>query len=181
MRKYLIIFLMLLFTGCAPSQEEEQFLAKVNNYIVTKNEFEEAFKDSPYVRDNTIESRKEFLDNLINRKLILQDAQEKGLDKNKDFLKMIERFWEQSLFRLALEKKTNEIAGTAFVSDAEIEKTYRNMLKEGKTDKSYEQMYSQIKWELAKLKESRLLNEWIDNLRKNSDIKINHNLLKKVE
>jgi hypothetical protein len=76
-----------------------------------------------------------------------------------------------------LDKKSKEIAGSAIVSDKSIEEAYNRMLKEGKTDKTYDQMYAQIKWDILKLKESKAMNDWINELHKNSDIKINYNLL----
>ncbi len=178
MKKYGIILCMLLFIfGCSRQPDNKRVLAKINNYEITQEEFEEEFKASSFSRTDTLESRKEFLNNLINRKLILQNAQGKGLDKDKDFLKMIERFWEQSLIKLALDKKSKEIAGSVFVSDKTIEETYQNMLKEGKTDKSYDQMYGQIKWEIVKTQESQMMNDWVAELHKQANIIINYDLL----
>lgn len=179
MKRYIVFLCIILFVlGCTGKPKNKEMLAKVNNYEITRQEFEEEFKASSFGRDNTLESRKEFLDNLINQKLILQDAQRKDLDKENNFLKMIEKFWEQSLLKLALERKTKEIAGSAMVSDKTIEDTYNKMLKEGKTDKTYDQMYQRIKWEITKLKESQEMNNWISELHKGSDIKINYDLLK---
>lgn len=180
MKSYTVYLCIILFLfGCTAKPKNKEMLAKVNNYEITRQEFEEEFKASPFGRNDTLESRNEFLNNLINRKLILQDGQDKSLDKNKDFLKMIERFWEQSLLKLTLDKKSKEIAGLAQVSDKTIEETYQKMLKEGKTDKTYDQMYNQIKWEITKLKESQLMNEWMDGLRKKSQVKVNYELLKR--
>lgn len=179
MRKYIIFLsVLMLITGCSSRPKERHILAKINNYEITPEEFEAEFKESAYGRNNTLESRQEFLNLLINRKLILQDAQVKDLDKDRDFLKMIEKFWEQSLLKLALEKKTKEIAGLAMVSDKTIEETYQKMLKEGKTDKTYDQMYNQIKWEITKLKETQALSDWMEGLRKKAQVKVNYNLLK---
>lgn len=180
MKRNLIILVSVLFVlGCSSkAQTKKVILAKVNNYEITKEEFEQEFKNSPYGRVDTLESKKEFLQNLINRKLILQDAEAKGLDKEEGFLKMIERFWEQSLLKLALDKKTKEIAGAAFVSDKTVEEAYQNMYKDGKTDKTYDQMYNQIKWEITKLKEAQMLNNWMSGLRNKAEIKVNESLLK---
>lgn len=113
MNKILIFLVILaLILGCGRrGSQDRQILAKVNNYEIGLQEFEEEFKGSPYAGDNTPQAKREFLKNLINRKLILQDAEKKGLDKDKDFLRMVERFWEQSLLKLALDKKSREIAG----------------------------------------------------------------------
>jgi hypothetical protein len=178
-RHWIVLFVLLFIFGCSRQTENKVVLAKINNYEITQEEFEEEFKASAYGSVDTLESRKEFLNTLINRKLILQDAQKKGLDKDKSFLKMIERFWEQSLLKLTLERKSKEIAGSALVSDRTIEETYNKMLNEGKTDKPYDQMYQQIKWELIKNKESQLMNDWVSELHKKAEININYDLLKK--
>jgi|YelNatPaOPRAMG01_1025707.scaffolds.fasta_scaffold135026_2 peptidyl-prolyl cis-trans isomerase C len=179
--KKIVLFLLIfiIFYGCGSKQKQKNIVALVNNYEITLEEFEEEFKNSIYGQQDTPEVRQQFLDNLINRKLILQDAQRKGLDKDKEFLKMIERFWEQSLLKLALDKKSKEIAGSTLVSDKKIREVYDRMISEGKTDKSYEQMYHQIKWEITKLKETQLMNKWLEDLRKEAKIKINYDLIKK--
>jgi len=179
--KKIVLFLLIfiIFYGCGSKQKQKNIVARINNYEITLEEFEEEFENSIYGQQDNPEARQQFLDNLINRKLILQDAQRKGLDKDKEFLKMIERFWEQSLLKLVLDKKSKEIAGSTLVSDKEIREVYERMISEGKTDKSYEQMYHQIKWEITKLKETQLMNKWLEDLRKEAKIKINYDLIKK--
>ena len=177
MKKYpYLLFLLLFLLGCS-RQPEKQILVKINDYEITKGEFDTEFKQSAFGRNDTPESRREFLSSLIDRKLILQDAQQQGLDKNASFLKMIERFWEQSLLKLTLDEKSQLIANSAVVNELEIKDAYQKLIKEGKTDKSYEQMYKQIKWELARQKGSQMMNNWIASLRKKARIKINSYLL----
>lgn len=177
-KKMLFLFLLVFITGCNPAPRNKQILAKINNYEITLDEFKEEFKGSGYGRNAGPDAQRDFLNNLINRKLILQDAQDKGLDKDKGFLKMIERFWEQSLLKLSIDNKTKETAGSSMVSDKEIEDAYNNLVKEGKADKDYDQMYQQIKWEITRSKETKSLNEWVAQLHKKSDIKVNYDLLK---
>jgi len=108
----------MLIVGCSSSStKDKKILAKINNYEITLDEFQEQFKESSYSRDSSAESKKEFLKVLIGRKLILQDAERKGLDKKKEFLNMIERFWEQSLLKLALQDKSQEISGSIGIKD----------------------------------------------------------------
>lgn len=111
-----VILGMIIISGCGVSNQKKEIVAKINNFEITKDRFELEFKESVYGRQDTLQSRKEFLDNLIDRKLILQDAQAKGLDKEQGFLRMIERFWEQALLKIALDRKTAEIAGDRRVS-----------------------------------------------------------------
>ncbi|MCX5701741.1 MAG: SurA N-terminal domain-containing protein [Candidatus Omnitrophica bacterium] len=180
MRKKLIyLSVLILIIGCSRAyKEDKSVLARINDYQITKEEFEQEFKDSSFGRVDTPESRREFLNNLINRKLILQDAQERAWDKDKSFLKMIERFWEQSLLKTALDKKAKEIAGSASVSDKSIEEVYNKMVSEGNTDKTYDKMYNQIKWELTKFQESQAMSKWVSDLRRKARITINSELLK---
>ncbi len=178
-KNFAFVFLFLLIAGCNPAPKDKQILAKINNYEITLDEFKEEFKDSQYAAGETAESKKEFLNNLINRKLILQDAERKGLDKDKSFLRMIERFWEQSLLKLAIERKTRETAGSVSVSDKEIEDAYNNLTAQGKADKPYDQMYQQIKWQITRAKETQQLNDWVNQLHKKADIKIDYDLLNK--
>jgi uncharacterized protein YjbJ (UPF0337 family) len=131
-----------------------------------------------YSSDDTLEARREFLANLIDRKLILQEAQAKGLDKEQGFLRMIEKFWEQSLLKISLDKKTKEVYGSISVSDKEIHGLYDKMLDEGKIDKPYEQARDQLRQEIAKFKESQAINEWIAQLHRDAQIKINEEFLK---
>ncbi|MFH1441006.1 MAG: SurA N-terminal domain-containing protein [Candidatus Omnitrophota bacterium] len=178
--KKIIFYLIIIFVicGCQPKKDTSPVLAKINNYEITAAEFEREFRDSNFAKNNTLESRKEFLNYLIDRKVILQDAQKKGLDKEDAFLESVERFWEQSLLKSALEREAKKLAGRAVVNDETIKKAYEEMFKEGQTDKTYEQMYEQIKREITKRKEAQLMNEWLVQLRKNTTVEINYAELK---
>jgi len=111
--KIIFLFVIMLLAGCAcPLPKDKKILVKINNYEIALDEFQKQFGESLYSMNNTPEARREFLKVLIGRELILQDAQTKGLDKEKEFLKMIERFWEQSLLKLALQRKSEEISGS---------------------------------------------------------------------
>jgi len=180
MKKYILFFTVLVFVmGCGRSASQEKpLLAKIGNYELRLDEFEQEFKESSYARSDSLEARNDFLNSLVDRKLILQDAQGKGLDKEKNFLKMIERFWEQSLLKLALDEKTKEISGTVSVSDKEIEERYQMMFQAGQTDKPYEEMREQVKAEIKRAKGSKAINDWITELRKNAKVIVNYHLLK---
>lgn len=149
MRKYLsLLFVILLAAGCCRQPAQKDILAKVNNYEITREEFNDELKISATASTDDPQAKKAFLDNLINRKLILQDAQAKGLDRDANFLKMIQHFWEQSLLKLAVEKKANETAAPSGMSSRE-----------------------------AREAQARALNDWIADLRKKANIKVNYNLL----
>jgi hypothetical protein len=101
--------ILLVLAGCgAPHQDAKDVVAKVGSYVITRQEFKEAYKNSSFAAQNTLGSRRTFLNNMINQKLILLDAQKRGLDKSKEFLKMVENFWQQSLLTITLQEKAKE-------------------------------------------------------------------------
>jgi len=178
MKKIILIFILPAFlVACSGGPQPAETVIKINNYEITRSGFEREFKDSVFGRVDNPQSRKEFLDNLIDRILILQEAQKAGLDNDPLFLKMVEEFWAQSLLKLAIENKSKEITGASFVSDKAIEEIYQNMLKDGKTTRSYEEMYQQIKRDMIKLQESRMMSQWLTQLRKSAVIQVNKDLV----
>lgn len=178
MKKIFFILMMPVFIiGCSCYDKPENTAVKINNYEISEAEFEREFKNSSFASLDTQESRNEFLGNLVDRILILQEAQKKGLDNDPQFLKMVERFWMHSLLKLALEKKTREVSEALSVNDKDVEEAYQVMFKEGKTIKPYKEMYQQIRQEISRLNESRMLNDWLAQLHKNADIRINKDLI----
>ncbi|MBF0595575.1 MAG: hypothetical protein HQL22_11510 [Candidatus Omnitrophica bacterium] len=169
-----------LLAGCGSgSKPTGLVMFTVNGYNVTLAEFNEGFDRSDYAdREDIDQARAEYAEKLINQKLILLDAQKKGLDQDKEFLKSIEHLWEQSLSTMAVGRKLREIDSGLTLSEQEIRRFYENMVKSGITTKSYEDVYPQIKAQAQKQMESRLLDEWIKSLRSGATIDINKNLLK---
>jgi hypothetical protein len=158
MTKYKIFIMPLLsislfLSGCCQrpsSPGGQEIVVSINNYNITRDEFDREYRDSAYGNTGTDESRKSFLESLIDRKLILQYAQREGLDREKGFLRMIEKFWEQSLLKVALDKKMKE-AGPGI---------------------------SQAGWKEKRAEESKMLNDWIVKLRAKARIKIKEDVLK---
>lgn len=178
---YSVLLVPLVFVlGCVKAPVQEDVVVKINDRVVACEEFEEGFMQSAYaLRQDKIEARKDYLDNLISQKLIVQYAVAKGFDKQKDFLRSVERFWEQSLMTVALGVKTKEITGAMRVHDDNVRRLYDQMIREGVTAKSYEEMYPQIKWQAERQLESQLLNDWLDKNRKAARIEINLEYFKK--
>ena len=149
MKNLILVFMIPVFlVGCVQNDKPKPAVIKINNYEITQAEFEQEFKDSSFAREDNPQARKDFLDNLVDRILILQDAQKKGLDNDPQFLKMVEKFWMHSLLRLALEKKSQEISKASLGSG-----------------------------EAAKLKESQMMSDWLTQLRKNANIQVNQDLI----
>lgn len=173
-----LLFLLTFFLGCAQKDSRKNVLVKINDYEISKEEFGQEFKESIFAAQDTPQARREFLNHLINQKLILQDAQGKGLDKRKEFLGAIENFWEQTLLKIALERKTKELSGSFSVTDQEIRSLYNRRLQAGFFNDTYEKAAPLLRSEISKNKETQALSAWIDGLRKEAKIEINEESFK---
>ncbi len=172
----LIIIGLAFIYGYQGKGRPKDIALRVNNFVMTQEEFEEEFRESGM--PDTTQTRQRFLEGLINRKLVLQEAERLGLDKEREFLKTIERFWEQSLFKIMIEAKSKEIAGRVSVTDKEIEDYYNDLLKKGRATKPLSESYSEMKWQILRNKQTQALNDWIEELRKNAKIELNEKFLK---
>jgi hypothetical protein len=176
---YLALMFALVFVmACAEKSPGRKILARINNYEISQEEFEEEFRQSIFGSQNTPQGRREFLNHLINQKLILQDAQGKGLDKKRGFLAAIENYWEQTLLRVALEQKAKELAGSYPVPEQEVRALYNRRMEAGVINTSFEQASPLLRREITKSKETQALSAWLEGLRKKADIKINEDLIK---
>src|ERR1039457_4267760 len=110
MNRFLICLCAVVFIGgcLTPMSQEQKVVARIDNYSITQEEFDEAYQNSSHALASRFQSRQDFLNNMINQKLILLDAQAHGLDKDKEFLKMVENFWQQSLVTMALKEKSQK-------------------------------------------------------------------------
>lgn len=146
-KKSQFFFLMaaLFLSGCGQcpiANVDQDAVVTINDYSISRGEFENEFKASTYGEVDTPESRQNFLNTLIDRKLILQYAQKEGLDKEANFLKTIEKFWEQSLLKVALDKKTKEIESKITASD----------------------------WQVKRAEEAKAMSNWMSELRQKARI-----------
>lgn len=75
----------------------------------------------------TPDSEQEQLDNLIDQKLIIQEALRKGLASQDSFVQTIKTFWEQTLIREFIDFKKREFQNFLYVTDHEIKQYYDNL------------------------------------------------------
>ena len=134
---YTILFLAalmsaLLLTACAKKEASEKIVAVVNDYKMTGEDFNYESKEVLHMGKalGDIPVTKEaVLDALIIKEILLQEAERRGLDKDKGFMKTIELYWEQTLIRNLLTKKSSEIEKAVTVYGGEIT-DYYNKTKE---------------------------------------------------
>lgn len=180
MRKFYVLVSLVslvLIYGCKGKTSSDKPALKINRFCMSAREFEDEFKEAPASLLGQENQKEKFLENLINRKLILQEAERLGLNRDRDFLKAIERFYEQNLLKLVIDKKSNEFASKTHVYDNEIEAYYNEMKNKGLIEKPLADAYKEIKWQLLRQKQTQAFDTWVGGLRGKSRVDIDKKAL----
>jgi len=131
-RLILVIFFVL---GCIQrGHTEGPVIAKVNDAVITKDDFLRNMDRLPEwakERFATREGKRRFLEELIKRELLYQEAKRAGLDRDKEFTEKLEEFKKMTLLSMLIRK---EIEEKAIVSDEEVKKYYDDNKEEFRTD-----------------------------------------------
>ena len=181
---YLLFFILSLHIfSCTQEQtKENKILARINDYNLTLGECQRQLAAEMELEEDfklTEEVKREFLEELIRKELLIQKAKKLKLDRKEKFIRAIERYWESTLIRDLVEMKGEEISNRILISQEEIEACYNDMKKPEKKLPTLAELREKIAEELKEKKKTRMLKEWIDDLRKNARIEINEELLYK--
>ncbi|MFC1620957.1 SurA N-terminal domain-containing protein [Candidatus Omnitrophota bacterium] len=177
----IVLVLCFILSGCSSllSEGDKRVVAQVDKYKMNVEDLKYELENIPHDETewlNTKKGRMEYIDRLLEKEMLLQEAQRQGLDRKKDFMKSIESHWEQALLRLLLEKKSKEISSLIHVYDNEIEEYYR----ESGEDLPLSKVRGDIKRAIRQGKETEAMMIWIKKLRGKTYIKINDKLLEEV-
>ena len=180
MRLLVLVTLFSFIAGCSPNNNiGDKVVAQINKYKMTEEDFRYEVKNAPYDEISILKTengRRQYLEGFIEKEVLLQEAQYLGIDREKDFMKSIESYWEQALLKILLERKSKEISGLIHAYDNEIEEYYR--------DSGEKQPFTKVKNEIRDIikqkKETDAMNAWIEELKKKSYIKVNEEVLKSI-
>ena len=171
-----ILLASVALAGCsAGGGGDERVVAQVNDYKMTVEDLKYELKNVPYDDASLLETEKgrlDYINRLLEKEILLQEAQKKGLDREKEFMRSIENYWEQALLRLLLQKKSNEISGLIHVYDNEIDEYYR--------ETGEDLSRSDISRIIRQKKETETMNVWVQELKKRSRVKINEKVLREI-
>ena len=122
----IITALFFAFTACAQKGEQKAgpYLAKVGNVTITQADFEREMKSLPDFAQKFFAGpggKEKFLDELVKKELLYQEAVKKGLDKDPEFKKKVEDFKKITLITQLLEK---EIETKSKVTDQDAKAYY---------------------------------------------------------
>jgi len=175
---FIALLAFLLFSyGCGQSKKPPAAI-KIGKADISANEFDTAFKNSSFSTADTPASRKDFLDNFIMRRLIVLEAKDAGLDKDPEFMKNAEFFWQQSLVKMMVDKKIKELSSKIRVNDSDV-KNYYEIYKDAEfTGAPLAQVYDRIKWIILNKKQKEAMDMWLNSLKSKSKVNINYKLLK---
>ena len=127
----------------------------------------------------TKEAKNEFLDQLITKEILIQEAKRRKLDRKEKFIRAIERYWESTLIRDLMEMEGQKIEKRAVVSQEEIEMRYKEMKNLDENQPPLESIRQKISEKIMEDKKSSMLEEWVNQLKKKAKIEINQELLPK--
>jgi peptidyl-prolyl cis-trans isomerase C len=118
--------LLTALSGCAEPPEESRIVATVNGKPISQSEFDyrwSELSDAARSRYDRQGGKKKFLDDLISREVLLQEARRQGLDQSLALRERMERVKEQ----LILDELMKDAASQpVHISDAELEAYYQS-------------------------------------------------------
>jgi hypothetical protein len=176
----LVLFLAALAAGCQPGKESEQkdVAIQINESKISLEEFNDLIKFEAYVDPQmnlTAEDRDRFIEYLIRKELLIQEAARLKLDRKPDFVRTIEKYWESTLIRNLLDLKSAELRKKVLITADEVKAYYARHQSE--FDQPFEAVKGEIKKTLESERLEKKLEEWTRKLRKSADIKVNRPLI----
>ena len=121
--KYLVIILTIILAVTAASflfvwpdqpKGKKDVLVTINGHDITRSDIEEEGATGSHH-----ESSGDFLNSVINKQLLIQEAQKQSIDQEPSFRKELKDYYEQSLIKVLMERKYASIQ--VQVSDGEVE------------------------------------------------------------
>lgn len=179
----LLFFTAIGIFSCADSGEDpSRTLARINDYRLTLEAFDRHIAEDVEMDDTykvTRQAKQEVLEALIRQQILIQEAKRRHLDTREAFIEAIQRYWESTLIRNLLDIKGQEINDRIYVSQQAIEGRYREMKQQRPALPPLKQIAEEIEEDLREEKKTRLLEAWIEDLKKETDIEINEELLER--
>lgn len=179
-----LMFVLAFFLFCCAQEqtEKKEIVAKINDYELTLKEFDDQLAAELELDKDfklTKEAKREFLEQLIRKELLIQEATKLELDRREKFIRAIERYWESTLIRDLVELKGKEFSQRTYVSQEEIEARYEELKKSEGELPLLQEIQKKIAEELKEQKKREKLTAWIIDLRRNAKIEIDSELLYK--
>ena len=179
--------LSLPFSGCGKGTSQtvsDKPVLTVNNLQLNKEELRQEYQADSLMRHepSTAQGEPEWVSRLVERELLVQEAQRLGLDRDPAFMHSIERFWKEVLIKLLLDRKGREISEQVQVYEPEVEAYYKKLAEEksGTPIEPLSQLRQDLRRQVRQKKEMEALEQWVNGLREKSKIMIDQESLKEL-
>lgn len=169
------LLLTLLLFGCEQEAiNKDKELLRINNCSISKDEVAAKLKYESDLNSNFYlvpGCKKEFLNDLIQSQLLIQEAKRQKIDEREVFRQTIQRYWESTLIRDLLEEKGRQFRNASVVTEQEII-DYYNTHKEFLPPQPMPEMQKEIADKIVEQKVGERLASWIKDLKKDAKIYI---------
>lgn len=176
-----VMFFML---GCSRQPSDEEVVAVINDYQMTGEDFKDGAEIVAVYRpleSGSLDEKMQVLDTLIDKEILLQEAQSQNLHKDEKFLKTIENYWKQTLLRVLIENKMREISGKTRVYDDEIRDYYEKLSVAEPDTPPISEIRQEIERIIRQKKETEAMQRWQQKLKSQADITINEEVLADIQ
>lgn len=127
---FYLLFIASIIIGCGRKEtvevrkpKDEEILVRLGKDAITIDDYKEEFAMLPANYRNNVNFQKgQFLESLINKRLLLQEAERQNLANSENVKKLFKKVKEEIIIQELIDRK---ISGKAGVSDSEIENYYR--------------------------------------------------------
>jgi len=127
---YIVVGLILIIAGISgvtllkPKPPLSKEGIRVNERVITVDEIEEGYRESCAIAPVPAD-KKHFLDDLVTKEILIQEAKRLGLDREEPFRRSIQNYYEQTLLKNLTQSKMSGIKVS--VSEPEIVSFYKSM------------------------------------------------------
>ena len=169
-----VLFMAFLVSCSGGPDKDDNFLVRVNDYTISGDEIDSQLKVEAKLDSNfyvSSDTRTEFVKDLIQKQLLIQEARKRKLDERELFRQTIQRYWESTLIRDLLAEKGKEIRKKTVVSEQEI-KEYYEANKEFFEGQSFADVQKEIAEKVEDRKVTAGLQSWIGKLKSAAKIEI---------
>jgi hypothetical protein len=177
MRNWLVlitVFLPVLLVSCSgESGKEGDYLVRVNDYRISQGDVDALLKLEAELDSNfyvSQDTRGEFIRDLIETQLLIQEAKKLKLDSREQFRQTIQRYWESTLIRDLIAEKSQKIRATTVVSREEIEAYYQE--HQASLGGSLDELAAELASQIEERKVTAAIAAWITELRDQANIEI---------
>ncbi|RLC23581.1 MAG: hypothetical protein DRH93_06845 [Deltaproteobacteria bacterium] len=108
---YYIVAIIVIFSGLTAYgvfdtrlEISKPFLS-INDRIISKDEFEKMY----HAKTSHSMTREQFIESIITKQLLIQEAIKVKINKEENFRRSVENFYEQSLIKILLDRKLDSL------------------------------------------------------------------------